>query len=149
MYQSNLLQRLWYLAREILVASDRVILVGYSFPPTDYLASFLFREAFGSHIAKHTSRKVIVVNKSCDQDYQKRVRSILINSKVTFVEEDALSFVERFITETPETCERPNRDLYAKMYLSRTPFVHNDDSNKDVEVISKPSPRPDSEEPRR
>lgn len=129
MYQNGLLRRLWYFAREILVASDRVVFVGYSFPPTDYLASFLIREAFGSHLAKHTSREVIFVNKKCDQNYKKRVRGILINSEVTFVEEDALSFIDRFVTEKHRRSERGNISLYPKMHSPRMPFVDNVDSN--------------------
>ena len=92
-YGKSMLRRLWHFAREVLSASDRVVILGYSFPPTDYEARFLLREAFGSHTGRLREREVVVVNPDGGADYRKRTAASLLNCDATFVNDDAMAFI--------------------------------------------------------
>ncbi len=43
-------RELWSMARQALVKSDRLVVVGYSFSPTDFLTRQLLREAFSANV---------------------------------------------------------------------------------------------------
>lgn len=122
-YQARFLRRLWYLAREILSVSDRIIIIGYSFPPTDYMARFLFKEAFGMHLAKHNARKVIVVNNICDTDYKRRVAPIVTDGDMEFVQSDALAYVESLCQEPTNNQDKADISLKLQMHRPRMPFL--------------------------
>lgn len=57
---ARIFETLWQQARAALMSSKRLVVIGYSFPPTDFLTHQLFREAF----ADHQPEEVIVVNPS-------------------------------------------------------------------------------------
>jgi len=94
-YNNEFLQRLWYLARECLAFSEDVVIIGYSFPETDYFARFLIREAFASHLAQlmHNKRSVTIVNLKCDDGLMKRARQIFAGAKIKFIEKDAFDYI--------------------------------------------------------
>jgi hypothetical protein len=51
-------QRLWRLAREQLRGCRRLVVGGYSFPPTDFATRRMFLEAFADHVPE----ELVVVN---------------------------------------------------------------------------------------
>jgi len=77
-YKNNILQYLWYKAKDELIQSEKIYVIGYSFPVTDYLAEFLFRQSVASpHCNKN--KKIIIVNKNVDENYEARVEQIFLN----------------------------------------------------------------------
>lgn len=64
------LQHVWTLARQKVRAADRVIFVGYSFPPTDLAARFLFSES----IAASKRSGIHVVDLATSEDTRERLR---------------------------------------------------------------------------
>ncbi|MEG6617602.1 hypothetical protein V6C27_14475 [Peptococcaceae bacterium 1198_IL3148] len=53
-------QQLWHQARAALANADQIVIIGYSFPPTDFRTKWLFRKAMLESNKK--CRKVILVN---------------------------------------------------------------------------------------
>lgn len=58
MYQIKLFSNLWKQARELLAKCNRLIVIGYSFPPTDFAVKKLFLESFENNKLE----ELIVVN---------------------------------------------------------------------------------------
>lgn len=94
-YGNKFLRRLWFFAHECLAFSEEIVIIGYSFPETDYFARFLIREAFGAHLAQlmHNKRKVTIVNLRCDDALMKRARQIFGDTKIEFIEKDAFGYI--------------------------------------------------------
>ena len=94
-YDNKFLRRLWFLAHECLTFSEEIVIIGYSFPETDYFARFLIREAFAAHLAQlmHNKRKVTIVNLRCDDALMKRARQIFAGAKIDFIEKDAFGYI--------------------------------------------------------
>jgi hypothetical protein len=53
-------QKLWHQAREALAKADQIVIIGYSFPPTDFRTKWMFRKAMLQ--SNKNQRKVILVN---------------------------------------------------------------------------------------
>jgi hypothetical protein len=62
------LRLLWHLAHDELLGVKRVVFVGYSFPPTDMAARFLFTETILPDVSE-----IRVVNYATDEDAEKSV----------------------------------------------------------------------------
>jgi hypothetical protein len=67
---SRILQPLWHRARETLTNTTQLIVIGYSFPRTDFHVEKMFREAF----ADHDLERVVIVNP--DRDVDRKVRAL-------------------------------------------------------------------------
>ena len=82
LYQHALLKNIWYIAKEILWRSDEIYIIGYSFPPTDFLTEFLIRQviAISNSLLGENEKKIKVINKKIDNAYEKRVENIFQKS---------------------------------------------------------------------
>ncbi|MTI81764.1 MAG: hypothetical protein FH758_12980 [Firmicutes bacterium] len=61
-------QKLWRLARNALANARHIIIIGYSFPPTDFRTKWLFRKAM---FESNTPRKVTLVNHATGDKLEK------------------------------------------------------------------------------
>jgi len=94
-YKSNVLRYLWYEAKEELKKSKDIFIIGYSFPATDYLAEFLFRQSVAKSFC--SSKKVFLINKKIDDDYKRKVEDIFLNCELVYHECDVVEFLRTFI----------------------------------------------------
>jgi hypothetical protein len=101
---SRLLQPLWNRARDALAVANELVVIGYSFPGTDFHVEKMFREAF----ADHDLQRVVIVNP--DRDVYDKVRALTHyrGGLVTF--NDLASYVRSLGAETlPENLWPPSR----------------------------------------
>lgn len=125
LYDNRFFRKLWYFARELLINTERIIIIGYSFPQTDYMARHLFKEALGSHLGKVRRKQIIVVNKDCTAEYEKKVKGIFANSDVDLKKEDAFTFIEEHLKEGIINRSSRKISLFPENYSPRMPFADN------------------------
>ena len=94
-YTTPLLQNIWYIAKERIMRSKEIFIIGYSFPPSDFLAEFLFRQSVASP-SSESEKKIRVINKSIDRRYKERVENIFQKSEFEYIQEDAVKFLESY-----------------------------------------------------
>ena len=95
-YKTNILQHLWYKAKDELIKSKEIFVIGYSFPATDYLAEFLFRQSIASPFSKN-DKKVIFINKDINDTYKRRVENIFQNCEFKYHECDVVNFLRTYV----------------------------------------------------
>lgn len=85
--RNSLVHKLWLLAREKLLITKRIIFIGYSFPPNDFVSDWLFRDIYLTE-EFHESfilPEIIVVNpeiKKPNSIVAKRYKSLFPNIKI-------------------------------------------------------------------
>lgn len=100
----RLLQPLWNRAKEALAGAKELVVVGYSFPGTDFHVEKMFREAF----ADHELERIVVVNPDRSVDGKLRVLTHYRGGLVTF--DDLASYVRALgATTIPEDLWPPQR----------------------------------------
>lgn len=62
--KNEFIHKLWLLARETLIKTDRLVFIGYSFPPNDYMAEWLFKHIYltEDYENKNTLPEIVIVN---------------------------------------------------------------------------------------
>lgn len=58
-HENSFLHRIWLIARDKLRNADRIVFIGYSFPPTDFYAEWLFRQIY---FLVGKQQEIVVVN---------------------------------------------------------------------------------------
>ena len=95
---SDLIKNLWHTAYEKLRISKLISILGYSFPPSDYVTEFLIRKAVANGkdiFGPKNKRTIKCVNKSITPEYQNRVRSLFGDANYIFEETDITSFLSK------------------------------------------------------
>jgi len=98
-YKNNVLQHLWYKAKEELKRSEEIFVIGYSFPATDYLAEFLFRQSIAGQFSKK-NKKVIIINNRIDDEYKRRVENMFQNCEFEYHNCDVVDFLRTYVEQT-------------------------------------------------
>lgn len=85
--KNQMIHKLWLLARMKLFYAKKIIFIGYSFPPNDYVSDWLFRHVYLSKKFHETHQlpEIIVVNpeiKKPNSLVSKRYKSIFPNVKI-------------------------------------------------------------------
>lgn len=83
LYKDRFLHKLWLLAYEKLLRADRIIFIGYSFPPTDFYSEWLFRQI---HYLTGGKPDIVVVNPEMFKKgslVSKRYKSLFRNCRIT------------------------------------------------------------------
>jgi hypothetical protein len=93
LYRTTLLQNIWYAAKHIISNTNEIYIIGYSFPPTDFITEFLFRQSIAKNIS---NRKVKIVNISIDDDYKRRVENIFQKCDFEYIPKDVVKFLEDY-----------------------------------------------------
>lgn len=93
LYKTPLLQNIWYKAKEFINNADRIYIIGYSFPPSDFTAEFLFRQAL-TYISK--PKKIDIVNTEINKEYMDRIKNIFQKCEVNPIKQDVVSFLETY-----------------------------------------------------
>lgn len=88
--QNSIIPQIWQQALQELKACDRLIIGGYSFPPTDFFTRKLFLEAF----ADRQPREVIVIDPDPNETIEKVVYDL------THVEPRRFENLDAFITDS-------------------------------------------------
>ncbi len=94
-YRSPLLQNVWYMAKEEIIKSKEVFILGYSFPATDFLAEFLFRQSMASPFSAN-KKKIMIINKSIDEEYKERVENIFQKCEFEYKKDDVVKFLDGY-----------------------------------------------------
>lgn len=79
----NVFESLWGKAEESLSKADNIIIIGYSFPKTDYRTDELFKKAF---CKRSTKPKIIIINPTPDEIKYKFIYDYGIDEKLIQVE---------------------------------------------------------------
>ena len=93
-YDRPFLRKIWQRARQELEECERLIIGGYSFPPTDFHTQKLFLEAF----TEHTPKEIIVINPDQNPLIAQRIKELCHFEKPVCVCKD----LEEYITSHPE-----------------------------------------------
>jgi hypothetical protein len=88
-YQNSLIHKQWLLVREKFIRSNKIVFIGYSFPPTDFYAEWLFRQI---NFIIYPNKKFVkynieVVNPASYKNgsiLNKRYRKIFSGHKISF-----------------------------------------------------------------
>lgn len=94
-YKNTLLQNIWYEAKDLLCKANEIFIIGYSFPPADFPAEFLFRQSIASPPSE-IEKKIIVINREIDKSYKNRVENIFQKATFEYREEDVVEFLKRY-----------------------------------------------------
>lgn len=97
-YTTPLLQNIWYNAKSMLMRAKEIIIIGYSFPPSDFLAEFLFRQSMSNPFSKK-EKKIRIINKRIDESYKNRVEDIFQKATFEYREEDVVAFLKKYTEE--------------------------------------------------
>lgn len=95
LYKTLLLQNIWYKAKWAINRADEIYVIGYSFPPSDFTAEFLFRQAL-TFLTKSTPKKVNLVNIKISEEYINRIENIFPKCEINPIEQDVVSFLETY-----------------------------------------------------
>ena len=68
----------------------------YSFPPSDFTAEFLFRQAL-TFPPQSAPKKVNVINIKINTEYLNRIRNIFPKCEINPIKQDVISFLETYI----------------------------------------------------
>jgi hypothetical protein len=97
-YKDPLLQNIWYEAKDLLCKAHEIVIIGYSFPPADFPAEFLFRQSIASP-SSGKEKKIRVINREIDDSYKSRVENIFQKSSFEYREEDVVEFLKNYTEE--------------------------------------------------
>ena len=78
----NEVKLLWKIARDAIAKATQIIFIGYSLPPTDFMAEFLFRSSF----VDKPPKDIEVINKSISEEMKSRYGSLSPLKEVTYTE---------------------------------------------------------------
>lgn len=79
----DVFEKLWKKAEESLTNADNIVILGYSFPKTDYRTDELFRKAF---CKRTTKPKIVIINPTPDEIKHKFIYDYGIDEKLIQVE---------------------------------------------------------------
>jgi hypothetical protein len=79
----DVFETLWKKAEESLAKADNIVILGYSFPRTDYRTDELFKKAF---CKRTTKPKIVIINPAPDELKQKFIYDYGIDEKLIQVE---------------------------------------------------------------
>jgi len=95
-YKIPLLQNIWYIAKEVLAGANEIYVLGYSFPPSDFTAEFLFRQFLATPFSA-PNKKIKIVNKQINNEYKTRIESILQKCEFEYLQEDVVQFLDTYV----------------------------------------------------
>lgn len=93
--KNPLLQNVWYKAKWVINRASEIYVIGYSFPPSDFTAEFLFRQAL-TFLPQSMPKKINVINAKINEEYINRVRNIFPKCEINPMEQDVVSFLRTY-----------------------------------------------------
>lgn len=95
LYKIPLLQNVWYKAKWVISGANEIYVIGYSFPPSDFTAEFLFRQAL-TFPPRSMPKKINVINAKINEEYINRIKNIFPKCEINPIEQDVVSFLETY-----------------------------------------------------
>lgn len=94
-----LLLNLWYHAMNLFSTAENVIVIGYSFPPTDFLAGLSIRQGMANRFGIHRDQtaKIWCVDKRIDRQYKLRAEMVFLNCDIQFLQMDTVQFLNSWL----------------------------------------------------
>lgn len=92
-YREPVLQNIWYNAKGLLSKAEEIFIIGYSFPPADYLAELLFRQSLATS-SSESNKKIWIINPA--GDVMGRVKEIFYNCECEHRSNDAIEFLKEY-----------------------------------------------------
>lgn len=95
LYKTPLLQNIWYKSKQLIQMANKIYIIGYSFPPSDFITEFLFRQALSS--SQSMPKEIDVIDIKINKD---RINNIFQKCKgINLIKKDVVSFLETYVAE--------------------------------------------------
>jgi hypothetical protein len=100
LFREPLLLNLWYHAMNHFSTAEDIIVIGYSFPPTDFLATLSIRQGLANRFGMWRDKKVKVwfVDKAIDEQYKLRASAVFLDCELQFLRMDTVQFLKNWLT---------------------------------------------------
>lgn len=95
LYNIPLLQNIWYKAKWVINGADEIYVIGCSFPPSDFTAEFLFRQAL-TFPPQKSPKKINIVNIKINDELIDRIKNVFQKCEINPIELDVVSFLETY-----------------------------------------------------
>jgi len=106
-----ILSNVWFMAKDAIWKSRTLFIIGYSFPPTDFLFESLLRQTLGSTLRAFSDnpsdvRQIYLVQPKFTEGYIERVQAIFGKSRYIVCETTTIDFLAALMQEYKEIIER-------------------------------------------
>tara|TARA_B100001939_G_C16867006_1_gene584587 strand:- start:47 stop:1120 length:1074 start_codon:yes stop_codon:yes gene_type:complete len=100
-YQHRQIRLLWHEARAALAVAQEIYIIGYSLPPSDVTAEFLFRAGSAPAILPDSSKTITVVDPGLDSNQQERFQEAFQTKRyghsIRFEKRDAMQYLSELL----------------------------------------------------